>query len=142
MYRIGVLPTSRRVTINPFAVAIRVSVMRTDHAPGEFETGGVRVMVPLSIVVTVGVAPTEILLRAAFALLTKPTSMVESKTPVRPSAIPLFFIGPLSFFLSSFRGYDTLNSLRFSGGPESETRAENYSALVSRLINFSWHFIV
>ena len=40
----------------------------TDQAPGEFDIGGVRAIVPLSMVVTVASGRKEIMVRAALAL--------------------------------------------------------------------------
>jgi len=56
------------------------------------ETGGVSVIVPLSIVVTVASGRIEIEFRAALALLIRPTSTEETRTPIRTSATTLFFI--------------------------------------------------
>ena len=91
-YRMTVLPTVLRVTVRPFAVAMRWSVITTDHAPRDFETGGVKVMVALSIVVTTGAGRVEIEFKVAWALLINPTSTEANKIAMRKSAITLIFI--------------------------------------------------
>jgi hypothetical protein len=111
-----VLPTALRVITRPFAVAMRSSVISTVHGPGDREAGGVRVMVPLSRVVTTASGRVEIELRAALALVARPTIIDESKTPIRMMATTLVFIRLLSIFLVSVRGCDTHNNFRVSCG--------------------------
>jgi hypothetical protein len=80
--------------------------MMTDQAPGEFDTGGVRVIVPLSIVVTIGSGRKEIMFRAALAL----GAMVREapkRADVR-SAMTFFLIRPLSNFSIITWSCDTL----------------------------------
>ncbi len=89
------LPTVLRVTVRPFAVAMRWSVISTDHAPGDFETGGVNVIVPLSMVVITGAGREEIEFKVAWALLINPTSTEANKIAMRKSAIALIFIRSL-----------------------------------------------
>ena len=95
--------------MSPFAVAIRGLLISTIQGPGEVETGGVRVIVPLSIVVTVSSGRNEIEFRAALALLMRPTSTEETRTPIRMSATTLVFIRLLSIFLARAEGCDTRN---------------------------------
>ena len=59
------MPTESRVTVSPLAVAIAGLSIMTDQAPGEFDVGGVKVIVRLSIVVTVGSACLEMIVKAA-----------------------------------------------------------------------------
>jgi hypothetical protein len=67
-------------------------VISSDQAAVDLETGGVKVMVPLSIVVTVGLGRTDMELRVAWALLMRPTSIEATKIPIRTRAIALVFI--------------------------------------------------
>ena len=103
------MPTALRVIVRPLAVAIRVSVISTIQGPGDLETGGVRVIVPLSIVVTTASGRKEIEFRAALALLIRPTSTEETRTPIRISATTLCFMRQLSIFLARAGGCDTRN---------------------------------
>jgi hypothetical protein len=91
-----VVPTDLRVIVRPLAVAMRVSVISTDHAAGDFETGGVNVIVPLSIVVTVGAGREEIEFKVlAWALLINPTRTEANKITMRKSAVALIFMRQL-----------------------------------------------
>ena len=62
-----VLPVERSVRVKPLAVAIAGFEISTLQAPGELEVGGVKVMVFLSMVVTVASACFEIIVSAAVA---------------------------------------------------------------------------
>ena len=46
VYVIPVVPAFKTVTTRPFTVAIVGSATVAVHAPGEFEVGGIRVVVP------------------------------------------------------------------------------------------------
>lgn len=77
----------------------------TDQAPGEFDIGGVRAIVPLSMVVTVASGRKEIMVRAALAL-----GRAASEAPRRADvriAIAFFLIRLLSNFYIITWGCDT-----------------------------------
>lgn len=78
----------------------------TDQVPGEFETGGVKVIVPLSIVVIIGSGRKEIMFRAALALGAM-VRQAPKRADVR-SAMAFFLIGSLSNFSTISMGCDTL----------------------------------
>jgi hypothetical protein len=101
------VPTVLRVIVRPFALAMRVSVISTDHGADDFDTGGVNVIVPLSIVVTVGAGREEIEFKAAWALLINPTTSEAHKIAMRKSAVTLVFIGSLSNCVIDIGGCDT-----------------------------------
>ena len=78
----------------------------TDQAPGEFDTGGVRAIVPLSIVVTVASGRKEIMVRAALAL--GATVSERPRRADRSSAEDFFLMRLLSNFYIITWGCDTL----------------------------------
>ena len=91
-----VLPTESSVRVSPFAVAIAGWVISTDQAPGEFEVGGAKVMVRLSMVVTVGSGRLEIMVNAALADGAATNVREVKREVVRRSAVSSFFISKLS----------------------------------------------
>lgn len=93
-----VVPTESSVRVSPFAVAMAGLVISTDQAPGEFEVGGVKVMVRFSMVVTTASGRLEIMVSAALADGAVTKVSAPNRAEVRRSAVTFVLIEGLSFF--------------------------------------------
>ena len=102
-----VVPTESRVRVSPFAVAMAGLVISTLQAPGELDVGGVKVMVRLSMVVTVGSGRLEMMVNAALADGAATKVSAPKRAEVRRSAVTFVLIGPLSFFTTKAHRCDT-----------------------------------
>ncbi len=91
-------PTESSVSVNPLAVAMAGLVISTDQAPGEFEVGGVKVMVRLSMVVTIGSGRLEMMVSAALADGAATKVRAPNRAEERRSAVTFVLIEGLSFF--------------------------------------------
>lgn len=88
-----VVPTESKVTVKPLAVATAGLSISTDQAPGELEVGGVKVIVRLSIVVTVASGLMEIIVKAAWAGLIAVAD--EKSADMARATITFILMGPL-----------------------------------------------
>ena len=100
-------PTASSVMVSPFAVAMAGLVISTLQAPGELDVGGVKVMVRLSMVVTVGSGRLEMMVSAALAVGAATKVSAPKRAEVRRSAVTFVLIGPLSFFTTKAQRCDT-----------------------------------
>ena len=100
-------PTANSVMVSPFAVAMAGLVISTLQAPGELDVGGVKVMVRLSMVVTVGSGRLEMMVSAALAVGAATKVSAPKRAEVRRSAVTFVLIGPLSFFATKAHRCDT-----------------------------------